>query len=415
LVLLCHLWKAEIEHGKGALDSAAFHAHKGGELASLWRLPRLVAKARLLEGLVMLDAGSPHAIETLRLAEEGFDDTEDWLSQGRIQQGIGQSLLDGGLYQPALEHFTNATNYFGRGREPHLELGWAYCHMARAQRLIASRLAGNIDAGARFHRASPRPETYSSSSLSRQHLQQVRDRSFAALAQAASVFTSLNHAPGLASVHLERAALWTDCGDLQQAGQEAHESFSGAAARNDLLLMSEARLFESRIEKTHCDEGVGLDLARHAQCADEYAREALAWALECDARPSVKRRLLASIYVFRGLLVLGEFFKNSAAARECCHSASEFVNPSQKNELWDEYQVLLSKALHTESVDPKLRKWCEGLSEGKTFQQITDEFADLVIPAVWVREGKNTARVVAKLAISPKKVRRILARVGLKD
>jgi hypothetical protein len=82
--------------------------------------------------------------------------------------------------------------------------------------------------------------------------------------------------------------------------------------------------------------------------------------------------------------------------------------------LWDEYQALLSKALHTESIDAKLRKWCEGLPEGKTFQQITEEFADLVIPIVWAREGKNISRVVAKLAISPKKVRRILARVGLK-
>jgi hypothetical protein len=50
----------------------------------------------------------------------------------------------------------------------------------------------------------------------------------------------------------------------------------------------------------------------------------------------------------------------------------------------------------------------------KTFQQITEEFAELVIPKVWEREGRKISRVAARLSISPKKVRRILERVGPK-
>jgi hypothetical protein len=259
-----------------------------------------------------------------------------------------------------------------------------------------------------------KPDSSFASSVSRQRLDQLRNEALSALAQSASVFESLNHDRALDSVRLENAALHADCGDLQEASQQAEQSFFGGRRHKDALLMAQARLLQSRIEKAHCDEGVGLDLAHHAQCAHEYANEALALALECDTKPSVKRRLLASIYVCQGLLLLNEFFNNTAAARECCHSAGEHVNPSERNDLWDEYQALLSKALHTESIDAKLRKWCEGLPEGKTFQQITEEFADLVIPIVWAREGKNISRVVAKLAISPKKVRRILARVGLK-
>jgi hypothetical protein len=45
---------------------------------------------------------------------------------------------------------------------------------------------------------------------------------------------------------------------------------------------------------------------------------------------------------------------------------------------------------------------------------MTEEFAEVVIPSVWEREGRNVSRVVAKLSISPKKVRRILGRAGLK-
>jgi hypothetical protein len=48
----------------------------------------------------------------------------------------------------------------------------------------------------------------------------------------------------------------------------------------------------------------------------------------------------------------------------------------------------------------------------KTFQQISEEFAELVVPRVWEREGRNISRVATRLSISPKKVRRILTHVG---
>jgi hypothetical protein len=60
-----------------------------------------------------------------------------------------------------------------------------------------------------------------------------------------------------------------------------------------------------------------------------------------------------------------------------------------------------------------LRAWSAGNTGEKTFQEITEEFAELVIPKVWIREGRNVSRVVKRLSISPKKVRRILANVNL--
>jgi DNA-binding NtrC family response regulator len=50
---------------------------------------------------------------------------------------------------------------------------------------------------------------------------------------------------------------------------------------------------------------------------------------------------------------------------------------------------------------------------GKTFQQMTEEFARLIIPKVWEREGRKVSRVAEELSISPKKVRRILHAAGL--
>jgi hypothetical protein len=57
--------------------------------------------------------------------------------------------------------------------------------------------------------------------------------------------------------------------------------------------------------------------------------------------------------------------------------------------------------------------WSDGLTGDKTFQQVTEEFAEIVIPKVWIREDRKVSRVAKKLSISPKKVRRILRNVQL--
>jgi hypothetical protein len=48
----------------------------------------------------------------------------------------------------------------------------------------------------------------------------------------------------------------------------------------------------------------------------------------------------------------------------------------------------------------------------RTFQQLTEDFADLIIPKIWEHENRKVARVAKRLSISPKKVRRVLARLG---
>jgi hypothetical protein len=48
----------------------------------------------------------------------------------------------------------------------------------------------------------------------------------------------------------------------------------------------------------------------------------------------------------------------------------------------------------------------------KTFEQITDEFAEFIIPRVWEREGRKVSRVATRLSMSQKNVRRILIRAG---
>jgi hypothetical protein len=80
--------------------------------------------------------------------------------------------------------------------------------------------------------------------------------------------------------------------------------------------------------------------------------------------------------------------------------------------VWDDLQTLNARILRAGSVDPTLRAWSQGSVGDKTFQQITEEFAELIIPKVWEREGRKISRVATRLSISPKKVRRILGRGG---
>ena len=74
---------------------------------------------------------------------------------------------------------------------------------------------------------------------------------------------------------------------------------------------------------------------------------------------------------------------------------------------------LKTRILRATGIDEMLRSWSEGIVGDKTFQQVTEEFAELVIPKVWAREGRKIARVAERLSISPKKVRRILNNVDM--
>jgi len=90
------------------------------------------------------------------------------------------------------------------------------------------------------------------------------------------------------------------------------------------------------------------------------------------------------------------------------------LTPGVHDHLWAEHQALKTKVLRGGSVDVILRKWSQGITDDQTFQQLTERFAELVIPKVWEREGRKVSRVADKLSISPKKVRRILSQLGLK-
>jgi DNA-binding NtrC family response regulator len=130
------------------------------------------------------------------------------------------------------------------------------------------------------------------------------------------------------------------------------------------------------------------------------------------AKHTQHHMLLATAYLWQGLTQCNSFFDNPESAREAYDLARAACGSRQPDNIWQDLQTLRAKIVRKGSVDPALKAWSQGAVGEKSFRQISEEFAEMVIPRVWEREGRKVSRVAARLSISPKKVRRILARAG---
>jgi hypothetical protein len=188
--------------------------------------------------------------------------------------------------------------------------------------------------------------------------------------------------------------LHLDQGDIDRAAQEALKAYELAQQKHDHILMARARVLQAAAENGRVEEELeDSDLALHANLARQHADEAIALAQQTE-----NRRLTAGAYLARGSTAANDFFQDWDEDRD---------------HLWEEMAMLKSRILRASKVDDTLRAWSEGMLGEKSFQQVTEEFAEIVIPKVWAREGRKISRVAQKLSVSPKKVRRILRKAGL--
>jgi tetratricopeptide (TPR) repeat protein len=415
LLALAHFWKGRCQRNQGEYDSALAHTVRGRELALELGYRKMAAVMQVLESWLYFqkDKLGP-ATEILEDAESALRETDDSVALGNIYSGYGRVALREGRYDQALGHFAKAIEWYSKRDPRHRNLARTLANMGYAKRLISLRLAGKIDREmAQRRKAATGDPTRKASAdwPSRQRFERFREEAFSNLAQAEDIYSSLHHHRGLGTVRVDRGFLFLDTGDIERAGLEADEAYELAAERKDRILMARARILQSMIESAKYEEGIdeGQDQTLHAQRAQDYAKDALTLAHRTE-----NRRLLARAYIRQGLTLCSDFFNTPEAAKECCDHAEEYLTPGNHDQLWEEFQALKARILRTGTVDAMLRKWSHGLTGDQTFQQMTEEFADLIIPKVWESEGRKVSRVAAKLSISPKKVRRILRRLGLK-
>jgi len=165
------------------------------------------------------------------------------------------------------------------------------------------------------------------------------------------------------------------------------------------------------VENSAIEEQLG-DALLHREAAGQFAGEAVEYAGHTQ-----NRRLLARALIWQGLTYTAAPARDMERARRSCEAAMALLQPetSERQYLWDELETLKGRVLQTWPVEPQLRAWSAGVVENRSFQQLTEDFARIVIPKVWEREGRKVSRVAERLSISPKKVRRILQACGYSE
>ena len=413
LLAIADFWKGRCLRMKGEYDQALAFAVKGRELALALGHQPMAAVMRVLESWLFFQKGNAkQAVDILQEAEAVLGKTDDYLTLGNIHSSYGRIARRQGRYQHAIDSFTAAIAHY-KARDPrHRNVARSLNNMAYVKRLIALQLRRKIDAdAARRRKAAARGQASNGQGKPqyRGRFEQLRQEALAELAEAAAIYEQYGNHHGLGSVHLNYAYLHLDNGDLEHAEASAKTAFRLGEEKRDYILMARARLLLCMIENAQVEEGIGesTEPGNHARLAQDFAHEAIELA-----KHTQNRRLLAHTYIWQGLTYCNRFFDDADAARRCYDQAISLTKSDHADSAWEDLQALKAKVLRGGSVNPTLRAWSQGAVGDKTFQQISEEFAEMIIPKVWEREGRKVSRVAARLSVSPKKVRRVLSRVG---
>jgi tetratricopeptide (TPR) repeat protein len=409
---IVHFWKARSLRKKGEYDAAMVCTSKARDTAMQTGSNRMAAVMRVLESwLWFRRAKSKEAIRILQDAESVLAETDDFATLGNIQSSYGRIASRAGNFDEALEHFTNALEYYKRREPRHRKLARTLTNMAQVERLLAERLSNRIDSEVERRRQTPGSAASETKLVTRDRarIQDLRRQALAHLNEAAAIYRRHPNHHGAGKMHLAYGELRLDDGDYESASAEVDRAFELGEEKSDAILMARARILGCMVAMARADDeiGDGADAGSHARRADMFIRE----AIELASRTQ-DRRLLATAYIRKGLTDVSQFFDNVDDARQAYDRALSCLRGADSRDLWDDLRNLKLRLLGRGSIDATLRAWSQGVLGDKSFQQVSDEFADLVIPKVWEREGRKVSRVASRLSISPKKVRRILSRVN---
>ena len=414
LLAIANFFIGRCRRRAGQYDDALTYTERAEELAlEQGYTPMAAIMQATLSWLAFQRGKLDDAVAILRRAEEALNRTDDFLSRGNIQSAYGRIARRQGKYERALEYFERAIGEYRAGGVGQLQLARTLLNLAFVRRLLALQAHKELDRLAASRRGSQavsaeRPDLAREQRL---RIDEMRARSRGHLCEAMEIYVARQNHRGIAGVHINRGFLYLDAGDLERAALEAVEAFAHGSEKSDQIVMARARTLQCIAENAAIDEQVG-DASVHHEAAEMFARDAVAFAGRTQ-----NRRLLARAWVCQGITCAAAPVRDLERARRCCDEAMALLQPdvSDRQYVWDDLEMLKARVLQTLPVDPLLRAWSAGVVENRSFQQMTEEFARIVIPKVWEREGRKVSRVAEKLSISPKKVRRILQLAGVSE
>ena len=421
LATLAHFWKGRAHRKKGEYELALQEIVRARELAQMNEEgSALMPVIQIHEAWLLFQSGMRNpALRLLNHAEIALSETDHYIARGNIESARGRIVRRSGDYAKALDHFDRAISIYSEGNPTHRNLARALVNAAYVKRLLALQLRNRIDAHMRTSspaRNTDRVRNEGNSSAAsnrfaalRAKYQHLCDDAFRYLQQAQQIYALHGHSGGLGAVTVNTGYLHLDGGDFDRAAHDAIDAYRMGNEKNDHILMGRARVLQALTENAKIEEQLGeeVDIALHANQAKRLSDEALELA-----NLTQNRRLRAAAYIARGMTAANDFFRDWQLAKECASHATELIGQGENDHLMDDLAALKSRVMQASGINDTLRAWSEGMVGTKTFQQIAEEFAEIVIPKVWQREGMKISRVAECLSISPKKIRRILRRGG---
>ena len=417
MLTVAHFWKGRAHRKKGEYELATQEIVCARERAQISHEDAVFTSViQIHESWLLFQKGmKKDALRLLSRAEDTLKNTDHFLARGNIESSRGRIVRRYGEYALALEHFERAIDLYSAGNPKHRNLARALVNSAYVKRLLALQLRKRIDARARNinqERFNSQLSNGSATNALRSRYRQLSDQAISEVRRAREIYASQGHSGGLGAVAVSSGYLHLDGGDIDVSAREALEAYRIGQDKNDHILMARARVLQAATENAKIEEQLGeeVDIALHANRARQFTEEALRLA-----KHTQNRRLLAAAYVARAMTAANEFFQEWDLARDSVREAMAFIGEGESDHLLDDIAALKTRIMRASGINDTLRGWSEGIIAGKTFQQVTEEFAEIVIPKVWQREGRKVSRVAESLSVSPKKVRRILRRVGILD
>ncbi len=414
IAVIAGLWKARCLRKAGEYEQALEVTRQSMKLAEEQNLPHLAALLRTLESWMMFQRGeSKEAVRILQEAETVLRDTDDFITLGNIQSAYGRIALREGRYDHAMQYFESSIDLFQKRSSLEGYLARSLTNIAQAKRFLALQLRRSIDAKRERQRLNNQPELPADKKDKAGQLERMYDllrNAQADLVKADEIYRRRGNHHGTGNVDVNYAQICVELGDLDVAEKRASEAFDLGATKADYLLMCRARIVQATVANARFEEQIGEsdDPSRFAQLANDCAKEAVALGERTESR-----RLVAQAYICEGMTLVNGFFNNSDKARTCCDQAETYLNHDRHDALWQEVEILRSRILHAGLEDPNLRAWSQGAVGDKSLQEVVADFEEVLIRRVWEREGRKVSRVANKLAVSPKKVRRVLRHLGL--
>jgi tetratricopeptide (TPR) repeat protein len=398
LLVVTHFWKARAHRKKGEYEPAMRHISMAKEIAERMHAPKLVAVMKIHESWLLFQRGQrKEAFRMLDEAEAALKPLGHTLSLGNIESARGRFVRRSGEYGKALEHFHRAITIYSKHFANHPNLARAMVNAAYVKRLIALDL-------------SRKSETQRASGAWHARHRETCQEALELLYRAREIYAQHNQHSGMGSALVNTGHLHLHGGEIDPAVEAADSAFSLGEETRDNILMARARILQAAIENMKVEEQLGEagELTGHANMARQYAEEAIRLA-----GLTQNKRLLAGAFIMRGSVAANEVFEEWDVAKQFASQATDLLSPDDRDHLFSELLALKTRILRAIGIDETLRSWSDGMTGGKSFQQITEEFAEIVIPKVWVREGRKISKVAEKMAISPKKVRRVLRNAHL--